>query len=99
MMAATNKEEDDVRMGAQALCAGEHSFEFVRAAEISRIANNKAPFESPLAPQRIVSMCYWEKVIIVSPVGDHMDALGGCPERFHALGHEATNDHIGLRSF
>ena len=56
MMTAASEQEDDARMPAQALRAGEHGFEFVRAPEISRIANDEAPFESPLSSQRIVSM-------------------------------------------
>src|ERR1700736_4704151 len=85
-------------MGAQALRAGEHGLEFVRAPEISRIANDEASFESPLSSQRIVSMRNRAKFLIISPVRDHMYAFAAYPARFHSFRHQASDDHVGLRS-
>src|ERR1700730_19122533 len=98
MMAAASEQKDDARMGAQALRAGEHGLEFVRAPEISRIANDEASFESPLSSQRIVSMRNRAKFLIISPGRDHMYAFAAYPARFHSFRHQASDDHVGLRS-
>ena len=97
-MTAASEQEDDARMPAQALRAGEHGSEFVRAPEISRIANDEAPFESPLSSQRIVSMHNRAKFLIIGPVGDQMYALVGYPARFHSFRHQTSDNHVGLRS-
>jgi hypothetical protein len=96
---APHEHEHDASLGAQALRRIQDGFELVGAAEISRISDDELVCEPPLPSQWIVRVRDGRNLIIIAPIMDDVDAVGGHAAGEDALSHAMSHDHVGRGCF